>query len=251
MMRPRERGKADSPRGDPLLRSRWRRVGPAWILAGALYLILAITRGMALLGPWPFLLPATFIVMAASPWLLYHRAGRARTGVYGRPRLLPCFGALVAAAALAAAIVGLGDLAFGGSSADWSTSLRAQLPPAERLPPGAWATVVIILPAVTFSPIGEEFFFRGVLHEAFAVARGSRTAALANATAFAAVHLLHHGTGITGVGALAALTSAALWFGLMFAAALLFTAARAWTGSIWGAVLSHAACNVVLVLSVA
>ncbi|WP_419213081.1 CPBP family intramembrane glutamic endopeptidase [Maribacter sp. X9] len=52
---------------------------------------------------------------------------------------------------------------------------------------------VSALIGMTFSPIGEELFFRGIVHSSFAKSLGNRKAFLIDSSAFALVHISHFG----------------------------------------------------------
>jgi membrane protease YdiL (CAAX protease family) len=79
---------------------------------------------------------------------------------------------------------------------------------------------------VTFSPIGEELFYRGLVHESLAGAWGNRSAAVVEAGAFAAAHLAHFGiVYVAGEWSLLPVP-ALLWVAAMFASALVFYAFR-------------------------
>ena len=98
----------------------------------------------------------------------------------------------------------------------------------------------------TFRPIGEEFLYRGIAQESFASKLGTTSAALLDAAAFAVVHLAHFGVVYVVGGWAFLLGPAALWLAAMFASSLVFHSFRRLSGSILGAVTSHAAFNLVM-----
>jgi uncharacterized protein len=51
----------------------------------------------------------------------------------------------------------------------------------------------LAIPAALFSPLGEELFFRGVLHESIAVHTSHKAAAVITGIVFGLMHLFHHG----------------------------------------------------------
>ena len=106
--------------------------------------------------------------------------------------------------------------------------------------------VIFAVIGATFSPIGEEILYRGVAHESLSPRLGTRGATLVEAGAFALVHLAHFGI-VFADGAWMLLPLPALgWLIAMFAAALVFAAARRLTGSLVGAIACHAAFNVTM-----
>lgn len=60
--------------------------------------------------------------------------------------------------------------------------------------------LVFTLPALLFSPIGEEIFFRGMLQRALEQRFSTRASTMLECAAFGLVHLCHHGlvVGVTG-----------------------------------------------------
>jgi hypothetical protein len=101
-------------------------------------------------------------------------------------------------------------------------------------------------PALVFSPIGEEVYCRGVVYGRVRRQWGAAAGALASAGVFASVHLLHHGVTLSS-GVLGFIGwSGALWFVLMFGTSLMFTGLRKAGRSIWLAVVSHSAFNLVM-----
>jgi len=102
------------------------------------------------------------------------------------------------------------------------------------------------LVGMTFSPIGEELFYRGVVHGSFAEQFGETKASIFDSLAFALTHLAHFGI-IYDMGGWSFLpVPAILWVIGMFIASQLFFLCKQRTGSIWGAVISHAGYNVAM-----
>jgi len=101
-----------------------------------------------------------------------------------------------------------------------------------------------------FSPIGEELFFRGIVHGSFANSIGDKKASLVDSSAFALTHISHFGlvfmNGIWNFYFLPAM----LWVIVMFGVSLLFFRLKKKTGSIWGAVLCHAGFNLGMIFSI-
>jgi hypothetical protein len=106
--------------------------------------------------------------------------------------------------------------------------------------------VVFSLIGITFSPIGEEILYRGLIHESFAVKTGHYYASMIDSGAFAITHLAHFGiVYVEGKWQFLVLPSI-LWVLLMFLVSRLFYFARQKTGSILGAIVAHAAFNLTM-----
>jgi len=52
---------------------------------------------------------------------------------------------------------------------------------------------IMTLTGMTFSPIGEELFFRGIVHSSFAKSIGDKKASIVDSSAFALTHNSHFG----------------------------------------------------------
>lgn len=97
---------------------------------------------------------------------------------------------------------------------------------------------------MTFSPIGEELFYRGLIHESLVPQLGQKPATIIDSLAFSLVHLAHFGMYPTADGWGFYPYAAFLWVGFLVLTCIVFTLARNATGSIWGAVAAHAGYNV-------
>ena len=103
--------------------------------------------------------------------------------------------------------------------------------------------IIYLVIVMTFSPIGEELFYRGVVHKAFSDKLGNKKAALIDSAAFALTHLAHFGIVFTlGVWKFLPLASL-IWLGSMFLICMVFNWIKRKSGSILGAVLTHAGFN--------
>ena len=99
---------------------------------------------------------------------------------------------------------------------------------------------------MTFSPIGEELFYRGIVHGSFAGQFGEQKASVFDSLAFAITHLAHFGIVYVSGGWQFLFIPALLWMSGMFLASRIFFICKEKTGSILGAILSHAAFNLTM-----
>jgi len=219
-------------------------------IAVALALVFAAMRAAGTLAPahWRWLLPLGFVCMAASPWLLLSRPGRQQIGLV-RPIRLAWFAPSLALGALAAlACFALGAIAFGSGEDNWFVSVARNY--RDTIPHQGFSTlqlfVVATVPALLFSPIGEEIFFRGLLQRALEERFSLRASTCIEALLFGLVHLCHHGLLATAAGIRLLPLSAALWVGLMFCTALLFASLRHRSGSLFPAMAAHASFNLAM-----
>lgn len=100
--------------------------------------------------------------------------------------------------------------------------------------------------SMLFSPIGEELFYRGLVHECFAASMGNRRATLLDSAAFAVVHLAHFGLVYSTQGWRFLAWPSLLWVISLFVSCLLFSVGRAKSGSVLGAMAAHALFNVTM-----
>jgi len=106
--------------------------------------------------------------------------------------------------------------------------------------------IIYSLTGMTFSPIGEELFYRGLVHGSFARNFGENKASIADSLAFSLTHLAHFGiVYLSGTWQFLFLPSL-LWVFFMFIASRLFFLCKQKTGSILGAIFSHAAFNLAM-----
>lgn len=242
---------------DSLLRPFWRRLfGRPWILNLVLFILLGSLRAYAILGPETEgvrrLIMVGFLLMWFLPFVFSDRGGRRAMGL----KEVECpiwllWGALLGAAASLITFA-IGVLLYGRGQNHWFVAishqymlddLTSQLPLTVLIP-------MFTIPAMVFSPIGEEFFFRGMVHESINVRWGERAATLVNGLAFSAVHLLHYGVMRDASGWRFRLVPGLLWVLLMMGISWLFTLCRQRSGSIWPAVLSHSVFNLVMNLTI-
>ena len=204
-------------------------------------------RVLGVLGPvqWRWLLPLGFVVMAVLPWLLMTASGRRSIGL--RRAADRRFYALAIGAGAAAALVCgvLGLAVFGAGADNWFISIannyRNTL---DTRGLALWQLhLFFTLPACLFSPIGEEIFFRGVLHGALQERFGARAAVVSEAGLFGLVHMCHHGLWLAAAGWAFRPVSGMLWMLLMFGTALVFSALRQRSGSLGPAIVAHATFN--------
>jgi membrane protease YdiL (CAAX protease family) len=226
-------------------RITWLRQAVFWAL-----LLSILFAGMRIAGTlggrlWQPLLPLGFVLMMLVPWVLLNAGGRRRIGLthatsggwYG-----VAFAAGVAAASLCYA---LGVWLFDRSADNWFVSIannyRSIMNTAGM--DALRLHLIFTLPALLFSPIGEEIFFRGFLQQALQEKFSAAVSTTLEAGLFGLVHLCHHGLFLTATGIGIHAISGGLWVALMFATALMFAGLRHRSGSLYPAMLGHAAFN--------
>jgi len=232
----------------PLLRPAWQRaLRRTWLLNIILFIALGALRAYGLFGPVAarMLVLLGFFLMWLLPFIFFTRSGRSAMGLMKTERpLWLLWGALLGLAGSFVVFV-VGYWLYGNGPGNWYVSIRdswsidatmVQLPRLQLF-------LIYTIPAILFSPVGEEFFFRGMIHESVREQWGPGTATVVNALAFGAVHALHHGLSWDGAALRFSPVSGGLWILLMMGLSWLFTQCRQRSGSIWPAVLAHALFN--------
>ena len=238
-----------------LLRPAWQHIfRRAWILNLILFIVLGGLRAYGLFGPQSvrLLIMLNFFLMWFLPFIFFTQSGRHAMGLtrVERPIWLLWGSLLGIGGSLIIFAVGYG--LYGHSTENWYVgilnswaidSTMLQLPRIQLF-------LIYTLPAILFSPIGEEFFFRGMIHESVKVHWGQRAATAVNAIAFGGVHILHYGSSWDSAGLHFSLVSGTLWILLIMGLSWLFTQCRQRSGSIWPAVVAHSTFNLVMNVSI-
>lgn len=94
-----------------------------------------------------------------------------------------------------------------------------------------------------FSPIGEELFFRGIVHASFGKSLGERNATIVESLSFALTHLAHFGIVYVAGTWEFLLVPSILWVSAMFLTSLAFVQCKKKSGSILGAIVCHSGFN--------
>lgn len=207
----------------------------AWILTVLLFDIHAFIR---LGGLWNSLfIPLSMIILWPLPWLLCdkesRRAFRFKSPVSWNWLI---YGPLLSLFSLAICVV-LAWSIFGTTTENWLVqhALRLnesllQVPESSSLEMKFW---VVTIPAMIFSPLGEEFLYRGFLLKSFETEWNFRIGMIVQASAFAIAHLTHYG--LLPFQPLLLL----VWLPSMFFAALVLGWIVRKSDSIWIGVISH------------
>ena len=101
--------------------------------------------------------------------------------------------------------------------------------------------------SMIFSPIGEELFYRGLVHGSLHEKFGSFKASMIDALAFSVTHLAHFGIVYLQSEWHFLLVPSIIWMVLIFLSGLLFTFWRNYCDSLLAAIVCHAGFNIGMV----
>lgn len=138
-----------------------------------------------------------------------------------------------------------GELFYGNSYENWYVYIGKSY----NIPDGINGKDKLIMFAIMaatgmiFSPIGEELFFRGIVHSSFVKSIGNTKASIIDSTAFAITHISHFGLVFINNKWIFYAIPAVIWAISMFLVSILFFICRYKSGSLLGAILCHSAFN--------
>jgi len=181
-----------------------------------------------------------FTLMCFTPLIFLKKPGRREIGIRKSTRPWWLVWGFLLGCGMCLLLFALTRLAFGLESSNPFVYI-ASLANTENAPAIYFLIYLIIV--MTFSPIGEELFYRGVVHQAFRERMGERGASIIDSAAFALTHLAHFGIVYTAAGWKLLPLPSVLWLCSMFLTCLVFNLVRNESGSILGPILTHAGFN--------
>lgn len=232
------------------LRPFWRRLfGFNWQLGLVLVLLICVPRFILVLhanasANYSYI-GFIMVLSALAPFIFLSKFGRNKIGLKKPATLSWLLVAFILGLAFSFLLFFLGQMLYGNSYQNWYTYIGKSY----NIPAGIQAADKAILFAVMavtgmlFSPIGEELFFRGIVHASFAQSIGDEKASVVDSSAFALTHISHFGLVFINQQWQFLLIPTLIWVTGMFLASRLFYVCKKHTDSIWGAVICHAAFN--------
>ncbi len=188
------------------------------------------------------------IISAIAPFIFLSKYGRQKIGIK-KPvnfrRIVYCF---VIGVVISSLLFGLASLLYADTFNNWYYYIGKSYKLAENLSSQDKQIYFVIYSVIsmTFSPIGEELFFRGIVHESFAVKFGETKASIIDSSAFTLTHLSHFGiVYLSGEWKFLPIPSI-LWVTGMFLTSIVFFQCKKYTDSILGAIACHAGFNLAM-----
>lgn len=184
-------------------------------------------------------------ISAIAPFLFLSNFGQRKIGIT-KPKNYSWFiGAFAAGLVASILLYILGHFFYGNSFENWYTYIGKSY----KIPIGinpkdkAILFTIMALTGMIFSPIGEELFFRGIVHSSFAKSIGDKKASFIDSSAFALTHISHFGLVFINKKWEFLTTPTFIWVTSMFLVSVLFFTFKTQVNSIWGAVICHSAFN--------
>jgi uncharacterized protein len=191
-------------------------------------------------------------ISAIAPFIFLSTYGRKMIGITIPEKyswLLIAFGAGLIASIL---LYFLGQALYGNSYENWykyiekSYTIPADISQSDR----KIRFAIMAFMGMTFSPIGEELFFRGIVHSSFEKSIGEQKASIIDSSAFALTHISHFGLVFINNKWDFFTIPTIIWVTSMFLVSLLFYFFKKYSGSILGAIICHAAFNLGMIFSI-
>lgn len=185
------------------------------------------------------------LISAIAPFIFLSKFGRKKIGINKPTNYGWLMIAFIIGIVFSVSLYFLGEIFYGSSYENWyyyigkSYNIPTEIDQQSKLVMFG----VMALIGMTFSPIGEELFFRGIVHSSFANSVGNKKASIIDSSAFALVHISHFGLIFVNQQWQFLTVPTLIWVLSMFCVSILFYLCRKRSGSILGAIICHSAFN--------
>ena len=132
---------------------------------------------------------------AIVPFLFLNKHGRQEIGITKPQKYNWLLIAFVCGLIASLFLYFLGQVLYGDSYENWYKYIGKsyQIPMEISQSDKNILFVILAITGMTFSPIGEELFFRGIVHSSFAKSIGEKKASIVDSSTFAITHISHFG----------------------------------------------------------
>ena len=185
------------------------------------------------------------VISAIAPFIFLTKYGRTEIGITKPQNFKWLFYAFICGLVASIILYFIGQFLYGTSYENWyqyvgkSYKIPATITQTDR----NIMFAIMAITGMTFSPVGEELFFRGIVHSSFVKSIGEKKASIVDSSAFAITHISHFGLVFINNKWNLFIMPTLLWVTSMFLVSLLFYHSRKKTGSILGAIFCHSAFN--------
>jgi len=185
------------------------------------------------------------VISAIAPFIFLSKYGRTKIGIVKTRKYGWLLIAFISGLFVSFLLYYLGQSLYGDSYENWYNYIARSysIPEAINEQDKKLMFMIMALTGMTFSPIGEELFFRGIVHSSFAKSFGEKKASVVDSSAFALTHISHFGLVFVNNQWRFLATPTLIWVLGMFLVSILFYIFKQYSGSILGAIICHAAFN--------
>ena len=236
-------------------RSFWTElIRSTWVLGVALILLWSIPRFMLVLqanqtGSYQWI-PLVFLSMWLTPWIFLYKSGRSNIGIRSPRNSMWLVYALILGGSGCMVMFMVAGYLYGDSISNWFVYIANSYSnvPSDLTRQDRFVYFIIYaVISMIFSPIGEELFYRGVVHHCFRLKWGHKVASIIDSAAFSITHLAHFGIVFYHGQWDLLVIPALVWMTLLFLVCLFFNYAKLKSGSILGAIIAHAGFNLAMI----
>jgi membrane protease YdiL (CAAX protease family) len=185
------------------------------------------------------------IISAIAPFIFLSKYGRKKIGITKSKNYNWLLVAFLVGIIASLFLYFLGQTLYGNSYENWYNYIGKSY----KIPSGISQNdkkilfLIMAFTGMTFSPIGEELFFRGIIHSSFAESIGEKKASIVDSSAFSLTHISHFGLVFINNKWDFFTIPTIIWVASMFLVSFLFFRFRKYSGSILGAIICHSAFN--------
>jgi uncharacterized protein len=185
------------------------------------------------------------LISTIAPFVFLSKYGRRKIGITMPKKYKWLLIAFIGRFTASILLYFLGQALYGNSYENWYNYIEKSY----KIPAGISQGDKKILFAImaftgmTFSPIGEELFFRGIVHSSFEKSVGEQKASIIDSAAFALTHISHFGLVFINNQWDFLPIPTIIWVASMFLVSLFFYFFRKKSDSILSAIICHSAFN--------
>jgi len=198
------------------------------------------------------LIGAIMIISAISPYIFLNKTGRTNIGIVWTQKYRILFIAFLFGIAASLLLYYLGNFLYGVSYENWYFYIAKSY----KIPAGIKGSekmimfLIMAFVGMTFSPVGEELFFRGIVQASFEKSMSEKRALIIDCLSFALTHIAHFGIVFINNRFDLYTVPALIWVSSMFLTSILFYVFKKRSGSLLGAIICHSGFNLGMIFSI-
>jgi len=198
------------------------------------------------------LIGGIMVLSALAPYVFLSKTGRRGIGMLKTRKYGTVCIAFFIGIAVSLLLYYLGNLLYGLSYKNWYVYIAKSY----KIPAGITGAgkmtmfLIMALVGMTFSPVGEELFFRGIVQGSFAKSLGEKRALIIDCLAFAVTHIAHFGLVFINNRFNLLIVPTLIWVAVMFLTSMLFYFYKKKSGSLLGAMVCHSGFNLGMIFSI-